>query len=272
MGPQDARSAEEGCEEVTLERRLASGEPQYGLWLGLGNPYAAEICTGAGADWVLIDGQHAPNSPSTIAGQLHALKGIPLEVVARTPGPDPAVIGQYLDLGVRNLVIPGVDSPDRAREVVAATRYPPSGTRAVASTLTRATDFGRRPEYLRTVHDELCIFVQIQSKEALDSLPEIVAVPGVDGIFVSPADIAASMGRLGNPRDPDVRRTMSQALDIAQRAGVYSGLYASSPADGLAWTVEGASLVAIGSDVGVLQRGTRRLFQEVKGSSVPARW
>lgn len=256
---------------MSLKDMLATGEPQYGLWLGLANAYTAEICAGSGADWVLVDGEHAPNTLTTVLGQLQAARGR-AEVMARTADRDATRIKQYLDLGVRNLLVPMVESAEQAAAVVAATRYPPAGTRGVASTLNRAADFGRRADYLRTADDSICLFVQIESAAGLAAVKDIAAVRGVDGIFVGPADLAASLGHLGNPRHPEVRAAIEEALEAAQVAGVHSGLYASSAADGREWAARGALLVAVGSDVGILQRGTAHLFQEAKGTALPGAW
>ena len=256
---------------MSLRDQLDSGDPQYGLWLGLANAYTAEICAGSGAAWVLVDGEHAPNTLTTVLGQMQSARGL-VEVVVRPPDRDPTRIKQYLDIGVRNLLVPMVETAEQATEVVAATRYPPAGTRGVASTLNRASDFGRHADYLRVAHESICLFVQIGSAAGLESVKKIASVSGVDGIFVAPADLAASLGHLGNPRHPEVREAISHMLETAQSTGVHFGLHASSPADGREWTMKGAALVAIGSDVGVLQRGTRKLFQEVRGDLIRARW
>lgn len=250
---------------------MGSGEPRYGLWLGLANAYTAEICAGSGADWVLIDGAHAPNTLTTVLGQMQSTRGL-VEVVVRPPDRDPARIKQYLDLGIQNLLIPTVETAEQAADVVSATRYPPAGTRGVASTLNRAADFGRRTDYLRGAHKQICLFMQIESAAGLELVKEIALVPGVDGIFVGPADLAASLGHLGNPRHPQVREAIDHVLETALSVGVHSGIYASSPADGREWTMKGATMVAVGSDVGVLQRGTRKLFQEARGDITPTGW
>lgn len=256
---------------MNLKELLASGDPQYGLWLGLANAYTAEVCAGSGADWVLIDGEHAPNTLTTVLTQVQAVGGR-VEVMARTADRDPTRVKQHLDLGVRNFLVPMVETAEQAAELVAATRYPPEGNRGVASTLNRAADFGRHSDYLRTAADALCLFVQIESVEGLRNVKEIATVPGVDGLFVGPADLAASMGHLGNPRHPEVRAAIEEVLEAAHAAGLHAGLYASSPADGREWAARGAALVAIGSDVGVLQRGTARLFEQVKGTALNGDW
>lgn len=247
-----------------LRERLASGRPQFGLWLGLANGYTAEICAHCGADWVLIDGEHAPNTLSTVSAQLQGLKGSPAEIVARPPSRDQTVIKQYLDVGVRNLLVPMVDSAEQAVEVVAATRYPPVGVRGVSSSLTRASEFGRRTDYLQTAQEGLFVFAQIESSAAVDAAEEIAAVPGVDGIFVGPADLAASLGHLGDPRHPDVQQAISHVLAVAKHTGRFTGFFATSPADGREWADRGVNFIAVGSDIGVLQRGTQELFAQAR--------
>ncbi|WP_262107315.1 HpcH/HpaI aldolase/citrate lyase family protein [Arthrobacter sp. Marseille-P9274] len=253
---------------MSLKDQLSSGEPQYGLWLGLANAYSAEISSGSGPDWVLVDGEHAPNTLTTVLGQVQAVRGL-AEVVLRPPDREPTIIKQYLDLGVQNLLVPMVETPGQAAAAVAATRFPPAGTRGVSHTLNRASGFGQNADYLRTAHEPICLFMQIESAAGLDSVKEIATVTGVDGVFVGPAALAASLGHLGNPRHPEVREAVAHVLETAQSVGVYSGLNASSPADGREWAMKGASLVAIGSDVGVLQRGTHKLFQEVRTGHYP---
>lgn len=252
---------------MSLKRHLERGEALYGLWLGLANSYSAEVCAGSGADWVLVDGEHAPNTLTTVLAQLQAVQHR-VAVVVRVPDQSPTGIKAHLDIGAHNLLVPMVESAEQAEAVVAATRYPPLGNRGVASTLNRAGDFGRRADYLRTAADDICVLVQIESEAGLTALPEIAAVRGVDGLFIGPADLAASMGHIGNPRHPEVRRAVEGALEQAHAAGVPVGLYASSPADGRDWVTRGAVLVAVGSDVGVLQRGTAQLFREARGTAV----
>lgn len=243
---------------------LAAGDPQYGLWFGLADSYAAEVCSGAGADWVLIDAANPSNNVQNILAQLQAVQATS-EVMVRTADNSPQLLGQLLDLGVNNFVIPGVTTVEMATQVVAATRYPPSGTRAVANVLNRAAGFGQQTNYLRTAHESICIFIQIDSANVLNSMDSIGTVPGVDGVFISPGDLAASLGHLGNRRHPQVIEAMEYVLEWAQDRGVNAGFAASSAADGIDWSRKGASLITLGSDVGILKRGAQGLFAEVRG-------
>ena len=187
---------------------LARGDAQLGLWLGLANPYSAEVVAGAGFDWLLIDGEHAPNTVPTILAQLQAIAPYPSHPVVRVPWNGPVIVKQVLDLGAQTLLVPYVQNVEEARAAVRAMRYPPEGIRGVAGT-TRATRFGRIANYAKLAADELCLLVQIETQDALAQLEKIAAVDGVDGIFIGPADLAASLGiagELGNPKLIDHRR------------------------------------------------------------------
>src|SRR5579864_1354938 len=118
----------------TFKAALKSGErAQIGLWLGLVDPISAEICAGAGFDWLLIDGEHAPNDVRSILAQLQALAAYPVHPVVRPPVGDVHLIKQLLDIGAQSLLIPLVETAEYARLLVSATRYPPAGIRGVGS-------------------------------------------------------------------------------------------------------------------------------------------
>ena len=149
----------------TFKAALQRNDPQFGLWLGLADSYSAEICAGAGFDWLLIDGEHAPNDVRTILGQLQALAAYPVHPVVRPPIGDVHLLKQLLDIGAQNLLIPLVESAEYARLLVSATRYPPVGIRGVASALARAARWSRVPNYLETADAEICLLVQIETRK-----------------------------------------------------------------------------------------------------------
>lgn len=187
----------------TFKQRLRSGEAQIGLWLGLADAYCAELAANAGFDWLLIDGEHAPNDLRTLLGQLQAVAPYPSQPVIRPVIGDTALIKQVLDIGVQTLLVPMVESADQARELVRAIHYPPHGVRGVGSALARASRWNSIPGYLDKADEQMCLLVQIESREGLANLDAIAAVDGVDGVFIGPADLSASMGFRGNPGHPD---------------------------------------------------------------------
>jgi 4-hydroxy-2-oxoheptanedioate aldolase len=241
-----------------LKSALAEGRLQIGLWQSLANPYTAEICAGAGYDWLLFDGEHAPNTIQTLLAQLQAVSAYPIETIARPPAGDPVLIKQYLDIGFRSLIIPMVGSADQARALVSATRYPPSGIRGVAG-LTRASGFGTKADYLTKAHEDICLILQIESRAGLDAIEDIAAVEGVDALFIGPGDLAGALGHLGDANHPTVQAAISEALVRAQKAGKPVGIFATSVENAKQNAAAGARLISIGTDIGLLSNGAMRL-------------
>jgi 4-hydroxy-2-oxoheptanedioate aldolase len=230
-----------------------------GFWLAMASATAAEVGAAAGFDWLLIDGEHGPNTIQTVLDQVRAATGYGTEVIVRPLNHDPGVIKQYLDIGIRTFLVPAVESSAEAAAIVAATRYPPQGVRGVASSMTRASGFGREPNYLATADDGICVLAQIESRTAVDQMKAIAATDGIDGLFVGPADLAASMGYAGKPTHPEVREAVSLVLDAATAAGKVSGLYAISGEDAKHWIDRSVGMVAVGSDIGLLATQARSL-------------
>lgn len=252
-----------------FRQAIAAGEAQLGLWQALANPYTAEICAGAGYDWLLFDGEHAPNTVQTLLAQLQAVAAYPVEPIARVPSGDPTIIKQYLDIGFRSLMVPMVESADQARALVSAMRFPPEGIRGVASATSRASGFGRDTGYLHETHHDHCLIVQIESRAGLAAIDEIAAVEGVDALFIGPADLAAALGHLGNPRHADVQAAIDDAIERIDAAGKAAGIFALDADDATARLASGACFVSIGTDIGLLARGAEALRATVqtKGSS-----
>ena len=183
------------------------------------------------------------------------------------------LIKQYLDLGVQNLLIPMVNSAADAEAAVAATRYPPQGVRGVGSALARAARWNRIPDYLARASETVSVTVQIESAAAVDAVAEILAVDGVDAIFLGPSDLAASMGVLGQQEHPDVRAAVEHCLAAAKAAGKPAGVNAFNPATARSYLASGASFVLVGADVAILARGSEALaaeFIKPSGDETPA--
>ncbi|WP_372731514.1 HpcH/HpaI aldolase/citrate lyase family protein [Novosphingobium sp.] len=247
-----------------LLKRIASGKPQLGLWQALATPYTAEICARAGFDWLLFDGEHAPNTAQTLLAQLQAISAYPVAAVARLPLGEPVAIKQYLDLGFSTLLVPMVDSADHARAVVSASRFPPHGTRGVASATSRASGFGAMPDYLARAHERVSIIAQIESAAALATIDEIAAVDGIDALFLGPADLAASLGHLGNPQHPKVQAAIDHAKARIDAAGKPAGIFALSADDAIARMGQGFAFLSIGTDIGLLTRGSSALLNSLR--------
>jgi len=248
-----------------LKRALREGRSQIGLWSGLSSHVAAEVVRDAGFDWVLLDLEHSPNDVADVHRQLQAMHGGLAAAVVRPAWNDPVMFKRLLDIGVQSLLVPFVQNAEEAQRAVAATRYPPAGIRGVATT-TRASRYGRVTDYVRRAQEEICVVVQIETREAIGHLEAIAAVDGVDGLFVGPSDLAADMGHLGDTAHPDVRRAIEDAVRRIRVAGKAAGILAPIEADARHWLECGCTFVAVGSDVGILARQSEALAAKFKSA------
>ncbi|MCK6066661.1 MULTISPECIES: HpcH/HpaI aldolase family protein [Microbacterium] len=233
----------------------AADRPLAGIWVCSGSPLVAEICAGGGLDWLLIDMEHSPNGLEGVLAQLQAIAAYPVTPVVRVPSGDVVAIKQVLDLGAQNILVPMVSSPEQARELVAAVRYPPRGVRGVGSALARSGRWNRVDGYLQDADAHVSLFVQVENVEGVAAAAEIAAVDGVDGVFVGPSDLAASMGLLGQQTHPDVVAAVHRAFDAVRAAGTAVGVNAFDPAAAEAYADAGAAFLLVGSDVSLLARG-----------------
>ena len=253
----------------TLRDRIeAASHPLIGLWACAGSPVTTEILAGSGCDWVLLDAEHSPNGLESVLAQLYAMSAYPATPVVRPPSGDAVIIKQFLDLGAQNLLVPMVDSAEQAAEIVRAVRYPLSGVRGVGSALARSARWNRVEGYLARARETISLTVQIESTAAVADVERIVAVDGVDAIFVGPADLAASMGLLGQQQHPAVVEAVLHSISAALAAGKPAGVNAFVSADADRYIAAGASFVAVGADVAILARQTEALVDRFAAHAV----
>jgi 4-hydroxy-2-oxoheptanedioate aldolase len=247
--------------------RIGAGTPRFGMWLASGSSYVSEVCAGSGIDWVLLDQEHAPNDLHTTLEQLQVLAGYPdVDVVVRPPAADPVLIKRLLDIGAQNIIVPMIDGPAEAAATVAATRYPPDGIRGVGSALARASRWNRISDYLVTADASVSLTVQVESLAGLDHLGEIADVDGVDAVFIGPADLAASMGKLGQPEHPEVVSRIEHALSVIVERGKSAGVNAFNEMIARRYLAAGAGFVLVGADVALLARGAEQLADKYRQS------
>jgi 4-hydroxy-2-oxoheptanedioate aldolase len=243
---------------------LARREAQIGLWLSLADAYVAELVATAGFDWLLIDAEHAPNDLRSVLAQLQAVAPYPVSAVVRPVQGDTALIKQYLDAGVQSLLVPMVHTAEQATAVVAATRYAPRGTRGLGGAMSRVTRWSRIEGYVAHAHDEICVLVQAESKEAMANLDAIAAVDGVDGVFFGPADLSASMGFLGQPGHPEVLAAIDAGIATVLAAGKAAGIIDTDPKVAERYLKAGALFVAVGVEADLLIRAAAELAKRFK--------
>jgi 4-hydroxy-2-oxoheptanedioate aldolase len=246
-----------------LKRYLLAGKVQTGCWVSLASHASAEICAGAGFDWILIDMEHAPNELPQVHHQLHAAAAYPSSVVVRAPWNDTVLIKRLLDVGVQNLLLPYVQNEDEARRAVAAVRYPPRGVRGVSAN-SRANRFGRVTDFFKHADENVCLLLQIETRAAVDRIEKMAAIDGVDGLFIGPQDLAADLGHLGNPGHPDVQAAIAEAIARIKATGKVPGLLNFNEADAKKWIAQGAQFVAVTSDQFLLARETAAVAARFK--------
>lgn len=252
--------------------KLSIAEPgaRIGLWLGLADPYAAELCATAGFDWLLVDGEHGPNDLRSTLAILQAVAPYSSHPIVRLPCGDTTLIKQVLEIGATTLLVPMVESAAQAETLVQAMRYPPAGIRGVGSGLARSSRWNAYPKYLHEANESVSLLVQVETVTGLQHLDAIAAVEGVDGVFIGPADLAASMGFLGQPSHPEVRSAIEDAIACIGAAGKAPGILATDENLARRYIELGASFVAVGVDTTILASATRALAARFKVSATGA--
>ena len=246
-----------------FKHALKAGKAQIGLWSSLSSNYSVEVIAGAGFDWILLDCEHSPNDLENLLTQLQAAAPYPTHPVVRVPWNDMVTIKRVLDIGAQSLLVPYVSTAEEARAAVSYTRYPPAGVRGVAGT-TRATRFGRVKDYAKHAHEELCLLVQVETEAALANIEAICGIEGIDGVFIGPADLHASMGYTGEIANPGVKPKIDDAIRRIRKCASAPGILTPNEADARHWLECGALFVAVGADVGVLARGADALAAKFK--------
>ena len=242
---------------------LAAGQLQIGLWSTLCSNIVAEVIGDSGFDWILLDTEHSPNELPGLVTQMQAMATGTASAIVRPAWNDPVLIKRILDIGAQTLLIPFVQNAAEAKAAVAATRYPPDGLRGVTGS-GRAARYGRVQTYLHEAANEIAVLVQIETGKALAQLEEIAAVPGVDGVFIGPADLSASLGHLGNPQHETVQTTLKTAVAQLNTLGKPAGILAFNQADSRRYIQWGYQFIAVGSDLSVLATGTHALAAAFK--------
>jgi 2-dehydro-3-deoxyglucarate aldolase len=250
----------------SFRRDLRAGETLIGCWASLTSNITTEILGYAGFDWILIDGEHAPNDWQSFIAQLQALKDSPSAPVVRPQWAEPIILKRLLDIGFYNFLMPYVESAEQARTVVAATRYPPQGTRGVG-TVHRSIRYGYVPDYFARVNEDICVAVQIESRKGVENVDAIASVEGVDALFIGPSDLSADYGVLGQVTHPEVARAIERVVSAGKTAGKAVGILTGEK-DAGRYIEMGMTMVAVGGDVGIFRTATKALADRFKTDGV----
>ncbi|MEN2977646.1 HpcH/HpaI aldolase/citrate lyase family protein (plasmid) [Tistrella bauzanensis] len=254
----------------SFRHALATDRCLYGTWAALADPLSAELCARIGFDWMVLDGEHAPNDLRSILAQLQAVAAFACAPVVRLPVADPVLAKQYLDIGAQTLLVPMIDTAQDAAAIAAAMRYPPRGRRGIGSALARAGGFGITTDYLATADAEIVLIVQAESRRAMADIDAIATTDGVDGVFFGPSDLAADMGLIGQTGHPDVVAAVERGIRAVVAAGKPAGVLAMDPELAGRYRAAGARFIAVATDVGALVGDLKaRLAQIDSPAEVP---
>jgi len=246
-----------------FKHAIAAGQLQIGLWSSLCSNIVADIIGDSGFDWILLDTEHSPNEIPDLVEQLQAGRGGTATPIIRPAWNDAVLAKRALDIGAQTLLFPYVQNVEEAKRAVASTRYPPQGIRGV-SVAARASRYGRTPGYLGKANAEICVLVQVETREAMKELEAIAGVDGVDGVFIGPSDLAASLGHLGNPAHPDVQEAIHDAVKRLKKVGKPAGILTGNEEEIRRYIEWGYLFVAVGSDVGLLAKSADTLAKKFK--------
>lgn len=233
-----------------------TGNRVFGVWTGMASPTVAEVLSNSGFDFAVIDMEHAPNDLSDVVAQLRAANGGTVPFAVRPPWNDFVMIKRLLDAGAQSLIIPFVQNADEARAAIAATRYPPDGIRGVAGG-SRATGYGQVRDYFKNAHKELCVILQVETGAAVEQIEAIASVRGVDGIFIGPADLSASLGHLGDMGHEDVVKVMADALGAIKASGKAALTLSFNAEQAESYAQMGFDGVVVGSDQSLMMDAAR---------------
>jgi 4-hydroxy-2-oxoheptanedioate aldolase len=242
---------------------LRGGELQIGLWSTLCSNLGAEIIAQSGFDWILLDTEHSPNELPDLVSQLQAMGRGTASPVIRAAWNDAVLIKRILDIGAQSILLPYVQTAEEARRAVQAVRFPPRGIRGVSAS-SRASQYGRVKDYLSRADEEICLMLQIETRAALDQLEAISEIEGVDGVFIGPADLSASLGHLGDPQHPETQAALQDAARRLTRLGKPAGILAVVEADARRYIEWGYTFVAVGVDTTLLASSADALAKSFK--------
>ncbi|MGB0960354.1 MAG: HpcH/HpaI aldolase family protein [Halocynthiibacter sp.] len=235
-----------------------TSQTSLGLWLNMMSPIASHITSQSGFDWVLIDFEHGPYDIGKLGDLLNGVAMGAATPVVRIPTNEDWIIKQVLDLGAQSIMVPMVHSKKDAQKAVDAAKYPPEGTRGMGGAVARAADYGAVADYTETANGEIFIIAQIESRKAIENLSDIMAVEGIDAIFIGPADLSADMGYSGRPEAKEVQEAIALVAQKAQEAELPFGTVAFSQAGVKAMHDLGGRFIAIGADVQILREESKK--------------
>ena len=246
-----------------FKQKILKFEKQIGIWSCLSNNIVAEILSVVGFDWIVIDMEHSPNDIQEVLSQLQIIQGFNSEPVVRVPWNEPVMVKRVLDMGAQTILLPYIENAEEAKAAVAATRYPPKGIRGVMSAA-RMNKYGTVKNYYTEAEKEICVLVQCETKKAIKNISKIAAIDGIDGIFLGPSDLSASIGKIGQFENEEVQSLIMQGLEDCKKNKKAAGILTAKLDYAKKYVSDGFTYVAVNSDTNLFARSAENLLKEFK--------
>jgi len=246
-----------------FKQKILKLEKQIGIWSCLANNTVAEILSVVGFDWIVVDMEHSPNDIQEVLNQLQIIQGFKSEPVVRVPWNEPVMVKRVLDMGAQTILFPYVEDETEALAAVQSTRYPPKGVRGVMSAA-RMNKYGTVKDYYTKAEHEICVLVQCETKKAIENISKIAAIEGIDGIFLGPSDLSASIGKIGQFEDEEVQSLIMQGLQDCKKNKKAAGILTAKIDYAKKYVSDGFTYVAVNSDTNLMARSAENLLKEFK--------
>ncbi len=230
----------------SFRKAIKSGQTLISTIITLPCPQVGEILADAGFDWLFIDGEHAPYEIGKIQSMLQAI-GNKCPCVVRVPGAEDHFIKQVLDTGADGIIVPMVNTPQVAEQIVNSTKYPPLGNRGLGLGRAQGYGFGAS-DYIKCANEDIAVIAQIEHIVAVKNLESILDIGGIDAIFIGPYDLSGSLGKPGQLDDPEVQNAIHQVRDICIKRQKPVGIFAIDVKTAKPFIDQGYSLIVVGMD------------------------
>ena len=246
----------------SFRARLADREKLLATMITLPSAATAELLSEIGFDWFFVDGEHGPLETSDIISILQAV-GDRVPCLVRVPALGEVAIKRVLDLGATGIIVPQVNTAEKAADAVRFARYAPQGERGVG--LARAHGYGFRfQDYIDAANEETVVVVQAEHAKAVENIEEIVKVPGIDAVLLGPYDLSASMGKMGQIDDAEVMAAIDRVTSVCQAAGMPLGYFGVTADAVKPYMDTGYSLIIAGVDTLFLGSAARRMLSKLQ--------
>ncbi|HKL37913.1 MAG TPA: aldolase/citrate lyase family protein [Bacteroidales bacterium] len=246
----------------SFRKKLIEGETMIGTLLTIPSPAVAEIMVQSGFDWLFIDMEHSTISLQDAEGMIRAA-GNKAHCIIRCPSNDEAWIKRCLDTGADGIILPRINTLKEAQYAVYHAKYPPVGNRSVG--ISRAHGYGSMfNEYLERANEDIALIIQCEHRDALGELDQMVALEGIDAIFVGPYDLSASMNKTGQVEAPEVQKAIDQIQQVTRKAQKPLGIFATTPSGIKKWQHQDFSLLAMGVDSALLASAGKQILKQFK--------